>query len=81
MQDFAELLVNKGAHARYRDASGATVLVHAAHANMGKVVKALLSAPAETTGVDKDAASEEGVTALIAAAMKVRQACLPICIH
>lgn len=62
--------MRKGAKAAYRDDTGASVLVHAAHARMPKVVKALLEAPAEA-GVDKDAASEEGVTALIAAAMKV----------
>lgn len=71
LQDFAELLVTKGASASYRDSTGASVLVHAAHARMPKVVKALLAAPADVTGVDKDAASDEGVTALIAAAMKV----------
>lgn len=68
LQEFAELLVAKGASASHRDSAGASVLVHAAHARMPKVVKALL---AGTSGVDKDAASDEGVTALIAAAMKV----------
>lgn len=62
--------MSKGAKADFRDPSGATVLVHAAHSRMAKVVSALLAAPA-STGVDKDAHSEEGVTALIAAAMKV----------
>lgn len=71
MQEFAELLVSKGAGAGHRDASGATVLIHAAHARMVKVVDALLKAPTDGSGVDKDAASDEGVTALIAAAMKV----------
>lgn len=61
----------KGASASHRDSAGASVLVHAAHARMPKVVKALL---AGTSGVDKDAASDEGVTALIAAAMKVLHA-------
>lgn len=70
-QEFAELLARKGANAAHRDASGATVLIHAAHARMTKVVAALLAAPVEASGVDKDAASDEGVTALIAAAMKV----------
>ncbi|CAB1112189.1 unnamed protein product [Ectocarpus sp. CCAP 1310/34] len=68
-EEFAELLVSKGATASYRDAGGASVLVHASHAKMPKVVKALLEAPA-SAGVDKDAASDEGVTPLIAAAMK-----------
>ncbi|CAN0243799.1 unnamed protein product, partial [Scytosiphon promiscuus] len=68
-EEFAELLVKKGASASYKDAAGASVLVHAAHAKMPKVVKALLDAP-ESAGVDKDAASDDGVTALIAAAMK-----------
>lgn len=40
---------------------------------MPKVVEALLAAPA-TAGVDKDVASSEGVTAVIAAAMKVGEA-------
>lgn len=62
--------MTKGASASYRDATGASVLVHAAHARMPKVVKALLDAPA-SAAVDKDAASDEGVTALVAAAMKV----------
>lgn len=62
--------MTKGASASYRDAAGASVLVHAAHARMPKVVKALLAAPA-AAAVEKDAASDEGVTALIAAAMKV----------
>lgn len=62
--------MTKGASASYRDTAGASVLVHAAHARMPKVVKALLDAPA-AAAVDKDAASDEGVTALIAAAMKV----------
>lgn len=44
--------------------------MHAAHARMPKVVEALLAAPA-SAGVEKDKASDEGVTALIAAAMKV----------
>ncbi|CAN0517282.1 unnamed protein product, partial [Laminaria digitata] len=68
-EEFAELLVKKGAKGSYRDDTGASVLVHAAHARMPKVVKALLEASADA-GVEKDAASEEGVTALIAAAMK-----------
>lgn len=59
----------KGADASYRDSTGASVLVHAAHARMPKVVKALLGSG--SPGVDKDASSDEGVTALIAAAMKV----------
>lgn len=63
--------MSKGASASHRDSAGASVLVHAAHARMPKVVKALLSG---SSGVDKDAASDEGVTALIAAAMKVRGA-------
>lgn len=71
IQEFAELLVRKGASASYKDSAGASVLVHAAHAKMPKVVRALLDAPA-SAGVDKDAASDDGVTALIAAAMKVR---------
>lgn len=79
-QEFAELLINKGAHGGYRDAAGATVLIHAAHANMGKVVKALLDAPADKSGVEKDAASDEGVTALIAASMKVgKSKCRLLC--
>lgn len=68
LQEFAELLVKKGASASHKDSAGASVLVHAAHARMPKVVKALL---AGAEGVDKDGASDEGVTALIAAAMKV----------
>lgn len=68
VQEFAELLVMKGASASHRDSAGASVLVHAAHARMPKVVKALLSG---AEGMDKDSASDEGVTALIAAAMKV----------
>lgn len=62
--------MNKGAKADFSDPTGATVLIHAAHARMTKVVAALLGAPAES-GVDKDSASDEGVTSLIAAAMKV----------
>lgn len=50
-------------------------MVHASHANMPKVVKALLGAPA-SAGVDKDAASDEGVTPLVAAAMKVGLWCI-----
>lgn len=69
-QEFAELLVSKGASASHRDTAGASVLVHAAHARMPKLVKALLAAGA-TAGVEVDAASDEGVTALIAAAIKV----------
>lgn len=71
-QEFAELLVSKGASASHRDTAGASVLVHAAHARMPKVVKALLGAGA-AAGVEMDAASDEGVTALIAAAMKVKR--------
>lgn len=70
-KEFAELLVNKGAKADYRDPSGASVLIHASHARMTKVVTGLLAAPVES-GVDKDSASDEGVTSLIAASMKVR---------
>ncbi|CAM9763513.1 unnamed protein product [Ascophyllum nodosum] len=66
-EEFAELLVKKGAVASHKDSTGASVLVHAAHARMPKVVKALL---AGAEGMDKDAASDEGVTALIAASMK-----------
>ncbi|CAM9820487.1 unnamed protein product [Pylaiella littoralis] len=68
-EEFAELLVSKGASASHRDTAGASVLVHAAHARMPKLVKALLAAGA-TAGVEVDAASDEGVTALIAAAIK-----------
>lgn len=64
--------MSKGASASHRDTAGASVLVHAAHARMPKVVKALLAADA-AAGVEKDAASDEGVTALIAAAMKVKK--------
>ena len=60
--------MKKGAVASHKDSTGASVLVHAAHARMPKVVKALL---AGAEGMDKDAASDEGVTALIAASMKV----------
>eukprot|EP00752_Nemacystus_decipiens_P008526 g7615.t1 len=79
-EEFAELLVTKGASASYKDTAGASVLVHAAHARMPKVVKALLDAPAAAGGhadivdmllaanCNKDAADKDGTNALMAAA-------------
>ncbi|CAM9752836.1 unnamed protein product, partial [Choristocarpus tenellus] len=68
-EDFPVLLLSKGASASFKDESGATALIQAAHKGLPKVIKALLEAPADA-GVDKAAATEEGVTPIIAAAMK-----------
>jgi len=69
-EEFAKLLVEKGADIYYKDANLVSTLLQASHRGMIDVVKALLAKHESATTTETeylDAASDEGITPLIAA--------------
>jgi len=63
-EEFAKLLISKGADVTHIDDSGVSTLLQAAHRGMTDVVRLLL----ETNNVAIDASNEDGINALVAAA-------------
>lgn len=78
-EKFAKLLIQHGADVLYKDKHGVTTLIQAAYKGLTDVVKLLV----ESKKIKVDAASEEQITALIAAAGEGHQeigAYLHICV-
>lgn len=78
-EDFALLLIEKGAEMYHRDEQKVTCLHQASHRGMVPIVKALLEKNAGKPGFI-DAPSEEGVTPLVAAASEGQLECVQLLI-
>ena len=76
-EEFALLLIEKGADIYHTDEKKVTTLLQASHRGLTNVVKALIEKTAGKGGF-LDAASEDGITALIAASSEGQTDCVKL---
>jgi ankyrin repeat protein len=79
-EEFALLLIEKGATISYFDDKKVSTLLQASHRGLTNVVKALLQRHSENGGKDDyiDVASEDGITPLVAAASEGHAECVKL---